>query len=170
VVFAEGRRALSGSWDRTLKVWNLDTNTVIATLTGHSSYVRCCVVFSGGRRALSGSTDSTLKVWNLDTNTLIATLIGHSSYVRCCSVSIACSNVFKVQNLQLVYSFLACGSSKQTPGNSGGKEAGAGAGAGSCPKRPKLISSSATTLAVVAGGCDKELDGTTTTTGLRARE
>jgi WD40 repeat protein len=67
--------------------------------------------------------------------------------------------VFKEQNQQLVYSFLACGSSKQTPDNSGGK-GGGGGGAGTCPKRPKLIDSSGTTLAV-AGGCDKKGDITT---------
>jgi WD40 repeat protein len=159
-VFAEGRRALSGSWDYTLKVWDLETNTVIATVNGHSGLVICCAAFAEGRRALSGSWDRTLKVWDLETNTVIATLYGHSNYVRCCSISIACNDVFKVQNLQLVYSFLACGSSKQTPDNSGGKGAGAGAGAGSCPKRPKLIDSSTSTA--VAGGCGKKGDITAT--------
>jgi WD40 repeat protein len=131
-VFAEGRRALSGSSDNTLKVWDLDTNAVIATLNGHSGDVQCCSVFAGGTRALSGSRDNTLKVWNLETNAVIATLNGHSDTVNCCSVSIACTDeVFKVQNLQLVYSFLACGSSKHTPDNSGGKVESAGAGAGS---------------------------------------
>jgi hypothetical protein len=36
---------------------------VIATLTGHSSFVMCCAVFAGGSRALRGSGDNTLKVW-----------------------------------------------------------------------------------------------------------
>jgi WD40 repeat protein len=158
-VFAEGRRALSGSADSTLKVWDLDTYTVIATLTGHSGTVSCCAVFAEGRRGLSGGWDGTLKVWNLDTNTVIATLTGRSGAVWCCSVSIACNDVFKEQNLQLVYSFLACGSSKQIPDNSGGGGAGVGAGAGSCPKRPKLIDSG--TTPAVAGGCSKKGNITT---------
>jgi WD40 repeat protein len=68
-------------------------------------------VFAEGRRALSGSHDSTLKVWDLETNTVIATLTGHSRGVNCCSVFSAWNDVFKKQNLELMYAFLACGRS-----------------------------------------------------------
>jgi WD40 repeat protein len=102
-------------------VWDLETNAAIATLHGHSEFVSCCAVFAGGTRALSGSDDNTLKVWDLETNTEIVTLYGHSGDVQCCAVFSACNSVFKRQNLELVYAFLACGSSKLTGDGDGAR-------------------------------------------------
>ena len=118
----------------------------IATLTGHSGVVYCCAVFAEGRRALSGSYDETLKVWDVDTNTVIATLNGHSYGVRCCAVFSACNSVFKRQNLELVYAFLACGSSKLTD------DSGEGAAAGCASPTPSVkrlkVANASTTSAV----------------------
>ena len=40
-MFPDGRRIVSGSEDNTLKVWDVATGECLATLEGHSSYVRC---------------------------------------------------------------------------------------------------------------------------------
>ena len=155
-VFGEGRWAISGSNDRTLKVWDLETNTVIATLTGHTRGVNCCAVFAEGRRAISGSYDRTLKVWDLETNTVIATLTGH--IVNCCTITSACNNVFKEQNASLMYAVLVVGSSRTTSSSSSG-----GKGAGSVSSYPttdepklcisdgKTVEGSATAEAVSSG-------------------
>ena len=40
-VFPDGRRVVSASMDKTLKVWDVATGKCVATLQGHSSKVRC---------------------------------------------------------------------------------------------------------------------------------
>ena len=41
--FPDGRRVVSGSNDKTLKVWDVATGECVATLEGHSNCVRCGV-------------------------------------------------------------------------------------------------------------------------------
>ena len=42
-MFPDGRRVVSGSEDKTLKVWDVATGECVATLEGHSNDVRCGV-------------------------------------------------------------------------------------------------------------------------------
>ena len=39
-VFSDGRRVVSASRDKTLKVWDVETGECVATLEGHSDSVR----------------------------------------------------------------------------------------------------------------------------------
>ncbi|KAJ8302090.1 hypothetical protein KUTeg_021077 [Tegillarca granosa] len=85
-------RIVSGSSDKTIKVWNIRTNAQwsVQTLVGHSGTVRC--LHLEGNRLVSGSTDKTIKVWDLSTQeswSSIAckvTMIGHTETVRCLQV------------------------------------------------------------------------------------
>ncbi|MBS0604666.1 MAG: WD40 repeat domain-containing protein [Verrucomicrobia bacterium] len=76
----DGQRLYSGSLDRTIKIWDLNTNTRTGTLQGHNSPVSSLAL--GGRRLFSGSLDRTIKIWDLNTNTCTATLHGHNDSVR----------------------------------------------------------------------------------------
>ena len=65
-VSADGRLALSGSADRTVKVWDLTSGQELRTLAGHAREVSSVAVSADGRLALSGSYDRTVKVWDLN--------------------------------------------------------------------------------------------------------
>jgi WD40 repeat protein len=58
-------RVISASWDKTLKVWDLDSDKEPDTLSGHTSAVKAVAVTKNGR-VVSGARDATLKVWNLE--------------------------------------------------------------------------------------------------------
>jgi hypothetical protein len=84
-VTADGKRAVSASHDKTLKVWDLDAGRVLHTLEGHSSRVRAVAVTADGKRAVSASDDKTLKVWDLETGTNVVTFYCDGA-VRCCAL------------------------------------------------------------------------------------
>jgi WD40 repeat protein len=86
-VTADGKRAISGSIDKTLKVWDLTTGKEQFTLKGHTSSVKAVAVTADGKRAISGSYDKTLKVWDLTTRKEQFTLNGHTSSVNAVAVT-----------------------------------------------------------------------------------
>jgi hypothetical protein len=72
-VTPDGRRAVSASNDRTLKIWDLESGRALVTLQGHADRVRACAVTPDGRRVVSASDDKTIKVWDLESGASILT-------------------------------------------------------------------------------------------------
>jgi WD40 repeat protein len=85
-ILPDGRRAVSGSVDRTLKVWDLHSAQELMTLSGHLGVVFAVALTPDGRRAISVSVDRTLKVWNLENGVAIASFTGESPLL-CCAFS-----------------------------------------------------------------------------------
>ncbi|MEG4342289.1 WD40 repeat domain-containing protein, partial [Microcoleus sp. A003_D6] len=86
-ITADGKRAISGSGDNSLKVWDLTTGDEQFTLKGHSYSVNAVAVTADGKGAISGSSDNTLKVWNLTSGKEEFTLEGHSDWVNAVAVT-----------------------------------------------------------------------------------
>jgi WD40 repeat protein len=55
-----------------LRIWNLETRQIRATLEGHHGSVRAVAIRDDGR-IVSGSGDETLRVWDID-GQVLATL------------------------------------------------------------------------------------------------
>ena len=84
----DGRWAVSGSGDNTLRVWDLESGQCLRTLEGHGGWVWFVRVTPDGRRAVSGgSRDKTLRMWDLESGRCLRTLEGHSGPVTSVSVT-----------------------------------------------------------------------------------
>lgn len=69
----------SASLDRTIKIWNLASQTANYTLDGHEKGVNCLDYYPGGERPylVSGADDSTVRVWDYQTKACIRVMEGH---------------------------------------------------------------------------------------------
>ncbi|KAH9830924.1 WD40 repeat-like protein, partial [Rhodofomes roseus] len=72
---------ITGSYDRTARVWNLETGTEVHCLTGHTRAVRALQF--DAVKLITGSMDHTMKVWNWRTGQCLRTLEGHTEGVVC---------------------------------------------------------------------------------------
>ncbi|TAF04316.1 MAG: hypothetical protein EAZ78_09570, partial [Oscillatoriales cyanobacterium] len=70
----DGQTLVSGSFDKTIKIWQLSTGRELRTLTGHSSEVNSVAISPDGQTLVSGSYDSTIKIWQLSTGRELRTL------------------------------------------------------------------------------------------------
>jgi WD40 repeat protein len=79
-----GKRALSWSFDRTLRLWDLEMGNQIGDpLAGHEWAVNGALLLPDGKRALSWSDDTTIRLWDLETGKQLGEpFLGHDSAVN----------------------------------------------------------------------------------------
>ncbi|HYX13349.1 MAG TPA: WD40 repeat domain-containing protein [Nostoc sp.] len=80
-ISADGKMLVSGSWDQTIKVWQLETGELLHTLKGHRDRVYAIALSPDGQIIASGSADKTIKLWHLQTGELLGTFTGHGNIV-----------------------------------------------------------------------------------------
>ena len=68
LAFAPDRSWLaSGSFDNSIRIWDVETGRELRSLTGHTGVIRSIVCSPDGKWLASGSNDKTLRLWNVDT-------------------------------------------------------------------------------------------------------
>ncbi|ORZ40434.1 WD40-repeat-containing domain protein [Catenaria anguillulae PL171] len=68
-------QVLSGSDDKTVRVWDIPSNSVVTCFEQHTDYVRAGTIStSNPNLLLTGSYDHTVRLWDLRTNTSVMTM------------------------------------------------------------------------------------------------
>lgn len=80
-----GNYLVSGSTDKTLRVWCLKSRRCLHVMKGHTSTVRCLKVTTDDY-VISGGRDSDIRVWKLN-GEFLHVLKSHKESVRCMDVS-----------------------------------------------------------------------------------
>jgi len=92
----DGAYLASGSSDKTIKIWEVETGRLLRTLTGHTDDVYSVSYSPDGKYLASGSDDKTVKLWEVATGECVKTLSGHTDIVR--SVSFAPNGKYFASN------------------------------------------------------------------------
>lgn len=64
VISSDGQFALSGSWDGTLRLWEIQSGKTTRRFVGHDKDVLSVAFSVDNRQIVSGSRDKTIKLWN----------------------------------------------------------------------------------------------------------
>ena len=75
-------RLASGGVDGTVRLWEVGSRRLLATLQGHTDGVRAVALSGDGRLAASGSFDGTVRLWEAGSGACLRTLRVDRRYER----------------------------------------------------------------------------------------
>lgn len=77
-----GDKFITGSYDRTCKLWDTTSGNLVHSFEGHKNAVYCMAFnVPYGSKVCTGSFDETAKVWDTVTGKLLDTYTGHTGEV-----------------------------------------------------------------------------------------
>ncbi|ETO36526.1 WD-40 repeat-containing protein [Reticulomyxa filosa] len=93
----------SGSYDKTIRLWDVETSKSLHVFNGHTLYIWCVdisplqgnysnnndnkinnigLIVGNGYTICSGSFDKTIRIWDIETTKQLNVLKGHTNYVK----------------------------------------------------------------------------------------
>ncbi|MEM9091028.1 MAG: TIR domain-containing protein [Cyanobacteria bacterium P01_F01_bin.53] len=82
IVFSsDGSRALSASYDKTVRLWDVKSGQALKVFEGHTDRVWSVAFSPDGSRALSASYDNTVRLWDVRSGQALKVFHGHTSGV-----------------------------------------------------------------------------------------
>ena len=87
----DGKKLVTGSHDRTLRLWSTKTGSLLKTFSDHTKAIYCVAVSWDGKLAASGGVAQTIKIWDMRTGELLRSLgnlfLGHSETITALAFS-----------------------------------------------------------------------------------
>ena len=78
----DGKFVVTGSTDKTVRVWDAQNGKELAKLTGHDKWIYSVAMDPQSKLVISGSNDSTARIWDWKTGKTLHTLTGHTGNCR----------------------------------------------------------------------------------------
>ncbi|MBK9248202.1 MAG: PD40 domain-containing protein, partial [Ignavibacteria bacterium] len=78
----DGGRIATASADKTARIWDANTGSLIYSLQGHTGEIMTVAFSPDGSTIVTGSEDKTVKIWDANTGEVLHTLKDHTKQVR----------------------------------------------------------------------------------------
>ncbi|MCI0490702.1 MAG: protein kinase [Blastocatellia bacterium] len=104
----DGRSFFSGSSDRSIRRWDIESGRELNKFRGHTGTVKSICYSPNGRYILSASYDKTVRLWDGESGTELRRFTGHTSFVTaacfshdgCCVLSGAADNTIRLWDVE----------------------------------------------------------------------